>query len=321
MAALLLFTVVLLLAGCTSDGQEQVKEQGQENVEQNGQAQVEETTRVVTDQFGEVEVPLQPKRVTALYREDYLVALGVQPIVQYFNPMWGKQDYLQLEVPLFDVTGSVEALLVAGPDLIIAAGEVDEAKYEQYSKVAPTYRLQDEVLADTRQTLAVIADLLGMPEKAEEVLQTYDNRIAEVKAVLGEAIGQEKIVVLRMNVVDKSINIFGINNSFVGQILYKDLGLDAPQYAKDMAEGNIVLSLEAIPELNADHIILIPSNGTWEDEGTAQALEEMLASPLWQTVPAVKQGQVYPAERSFWQSGAITANFRKMDDLMERLAK
>src|SRR5690349_7126396 len=75
-------------------------------------------TRVVTDAFGEVEIPTNPKRVSALYREDYLVALGVTPIVQYYNPMWGKQDYLKLEVPLFDVTGSVEALLVSEPDLI-----------------------------------------------------------------------------------------------------------------------------------------------------------------------------------------------------------
>ncbi|MFC9777265.1 ABC transporter substrate-binding protein [Paenibacillus chitinolyticus] len=277
-------------------------------------------TRVVTDGFGEVKIPKNPKRISALYREDYLVALGVKPIVQYYNPMWGKQDYLKLEVPLFDVTGSIEALLVSEPDLIIGTGEVDAAQYELYSKVAPTFRLPDDVLADSRKTLTLIADLLGISGKAEQVLADYDARIADVKAKLNAAIGDEKLVVLRMNVVDKSINIFGIHNTFVGQILYEDLGLKAPGFAKAMTEGNIVLAKEVIPELDADHIILLPSNGTWEEEGNAKALKEMKADPLWKTVPAFKNGHVYPVERSYWQTGGITANGLKMDDLLRLLA-
>ncbi|ANY65901.1 ferrichrome ABC transporter substrate-binding protein [Paenibacillus sp. BIHB 4019] len=291
------------------------------NAGKNEEAAEEQTTRVVTDQFGEVEIPVHPKRVSALYREDYLVALGVTPIVQYYNPMWGKQDYLELEVPLFDVTGSIEAMLVSEPDLIIAAGEVDAAAYELYSKVAPTYRLPDDVLADTRTTLKVIADLLGIPGKAEQVLKDYESRISEVKTKVQASLGDEKLVVLRMNVVDQSINIFGMNNTFVGQILYKDLGLKAPAYAETMTEGNVVLSQEVIPELDADHIIMLPSNGTWEDEDNAKALKAMLASPLWKSVPAVKNGHVYQVERSYWQTGAITANFKKMDELLKLLVE
>ncbi len=227
---------------------------------------------------------------------------------------------MKLEVPLFDVTGSIEALLVSEPDLIIGTGEVDAAQYELYSKVAPTFRLPDDVLADSRKTLTLIADLLGISGKAEQVLADYEARIADVKAKLNAAIGDEKLVVLRMNVVDKSINIFGIHNTFVGQILYEDLGLNAPGFAKAMTEGNIVLSKEVIPKLDADHIILLPSNGTWEEEGNAKALEEMKANPLWKTVPAFKNGHVYPVERSYWQTGAITANGLKMDDLLRLLA-
>jgi iron complex transport system substrate-binding protein len=321
-----IFAAVIILSGCGASNDntgESTANQQQGNTVEATNVAVAETdaeTRIVTDQFGDVAIPAHPKRVTALYREDYLVALGVTPIVQYYNPMWGKQDYLQLEVPLFDVTGSIEALLVTEPDLIIGAGEVDEAQYDLYSKIAPTYRLPDDVLSDTRQTLKVIADLMGMPEKAEQVLKDYESRIAEVKAKLTTAVGDEKLVVLRMNVVDQSINIFGINNTFVGQILYEDLGLKAPAYAEAMTESNVVLSEEYIPELGADHIIFLPSNGTWEEEANAKALKEMLNSPIWKAVPAVQQGHVYPVERSYWQTGAITANFKKMDELLQLLA-
>lgn len=47
-----------------------------------------------------------------------------------------------MDVPLFDITGSIEALLEANPGLIIVDGGVDAAKYEMYSKIAPTYRLK-----------------------------------------------------------------------------------------------------------------------------------------------------------------------------------
>lgn len=78
----------------------------------------------------------------------------------------GKQDYLGLDVPLFDITGSIEALLETNPDLIIVDGGVDAAKYEMYSKIAPTYRLKEDILDDPANVLTAIADLLGIPEKA-----------------------------------------------------------------------------------------------------------------------------------------------------------
>lgn len=323
---ILLLSAVIMLSGCGAEG-----DQTENAVVQQPSATTETSTnsqagnaaaekRLVTDQFGEVEIPIQPKRVTALYREDYLVALGVTPIVQYYNPMWGKQDYLELEVPLLDVTGSIEALIASEPDLIITAGEGDAAQYENYSKIAPTYHISNEVLSDTRETLKVIADLLGLPDKAEQVLQDYESRISQVKEELKSALGDESLVVLRMNVVDHSINIFGTQNIFIGELLYTDLELKAPAYAQAMTEGNMVLAEESLPELGADHIVLLPSNGTWEDEENAKALQEMLDSPIWKSIPAVKEGHVYPVERSYWQTGAISANFKKMDELLKLLA-
>ncbi|MDR7317391.1 ABC-type Fe3+-hydroxamate transport system substrate-binding protein [Brevibacillus nitrificans] len=67
------------------------------------------------------------------------------------------QDYLNLDVPLFDITGRMEVLLQANPDLIIVDGGADAEKYEQYSKVAPTYKLPDELRNDTMGRLKTIA--------------------------------------------------------------------------------------------------------------------------------------------------------------------
>lgn len=278
-----------------------------------------EDTRVVEDGFGEVTIPTNPQRVAAIYMEDYLTALDVKPVVQWYHPSWGKQDYLGLDVPEFDVTGSMETLLQAKPDLIIVDGAADKAKYEEYSKIAPTYRLKEEILQDPREIVKTIADVLNIPEKANEIVDKYEERVTNLKTKLDESVGDETVAVVRLNVADKTLALFGMKNRYTGYI-YTEAGLTPHPLARDMTEFQEVLSEEAIPELDADHIILFPSNGTWETEENQKAIK-WLDSTLWKAVPAVKNGQVYIADRTYWQSGAITANLRKYDDLEKWFVK
>ncbi len=87
-----------------------------------------------------------------------------------------------------------------------------------------------------------------------------------------------------------------------------------------MDDFSAALSEEKIPELDVDHIIIFPSNGTWSSEENKEAIK-LLDSSMWRSLPAVKKGQVYMAERTHWQSGAITANMMKIDDLLQWLAE
>jgi len=276
-------------------------------------------TRMVKDAFGEVEIPVKPKKVAGIYLEDYITALGVTPVVQWYHPAWGKQDYLELkDVPLFDITGSLEALLEKEPDLIIVDGGVDKAAYQLYSKIAPTYRLPDNINGNAEETLKTVADLLGIPEKATSVLNDYKEKVADTKKKLEKAIGHETVAVVRLNVGDKpGLNVFGLNNVFIGMI-YKDLGLEPFSMVKE-TDKNEVISQEKIPEFTADHIFILPSNGTW-DTANKKAVA-LLDDPLWKNLPAVKNGHVYQVERSYWQSGAIIADTMKMDDLLKYLVK
>lgn len=327
LAVMLIITIVL--AGCGASGKSSKESQSSQNGQStqnkdtslNGnKAAVEASgTRIVRDEFGEVEIPVKAQRVAAIYLEDYLTALEVTPVVQWYHPNWGKQDYLALDVPTFDITGSMEALLEASPDLILVDGAVDAAQYELYSKVAPTYRLQEGILQNPREILRTIADVLGIPEKAESVISQYEQNVANAKAKLEKATGDETVAVLRLNVGDKTLTLFGIENRYTGNI-YKELGLTPHPFARDMKEFQTVLSEEVIPELDAEHIIIFPSNGTWTSEENQEAVK-LLESPLWKSVPAVKKGQVYSAERTHWQSGAITANMMKIDDLLKWFIK
>lgn len=279
----------------------------------------EGATRKVAGEFGEVEIPAKPERIAGIYVEDYLKALGITPVVQWYHPSWGKQDYLNLDVPEYDISGSIEALLDRNPDLIIADGGADEARYEQYAKVAPTYRLPESVLQDSRLTLTAIAEALGIPEKAKTVLADYDQKVADGKAALQQALGQEKVAVIRLNVADKTFALFGVTNRYTGMI-YDQFGLTPVPMAAEMTDYQAVISEEVIPQLEADHIIIFPDNGGWDSEVNQEAIK-LLDGPLWKSLPAVKNGNIYRMERSHWQSGAITANQMKLDDLLKVMVK
>ncbi|WP_152396920.1 ABC transporter substrate-binding protein [Paenibacillus guangzhouensis] len=320
----LMLVLTIGLAGCTSKGETAESADQQPTAANTTEASTKTDeasgeTRVVKDEFGDVTIPVHPKRVAGIYLEDYLKALGITPVVQWYHPSWGKQDYLALDVPTFDTTGSLEALLDKKPDLIIVDGAVDAAKYELYSKIAPTYRLPERILDSPPDILKTIADITGMPEKADSVLKAYEQKIADVKAKLHEAVGNQTVAVVRLNIGEKTLALFSVKNRYIGNI-YTELGLTPHPYARDMAENHAVLSEEKIPDVNADHIILFPSNGSWTSEENQESIK-YLENSLWKSMPAVKNGHVHIAERSHWQSGAITANMMKMDDLLKWFVK
>lgn len=324
---MLCLLLVMTACGATANHNESAQESSnQTNAEQqedketsSGEDAVESETRVIEGEFGEAELPANPKRIVALYLEDYLKALEVDPIVQWYNPTWGKQDYLALDLPLFDNTSSLEALMAQEPDLIIADGATDQEKYDQLSKIAPTYRIPEEALQSSEEILKSIANALGIPEKAESVLQDYQNKIDETKALLEQAVGKETVAVIRINTGDKTIALFGVKNRFIGE-LYSKYGLEPHPLVKEMEAYQEILSEEGFASLDADHIIVLVSNGDWDSPENAEAIK-LLDSPIWKTVPAFANNHVYKVDRSHWQTGAIMANLMKLDDLQKMFVK
>ncbi|GEC91345.1 helix-turn-helix transcriptional regulator [Brevibacillus brevis] len=76
-------------------------------------------------------------RVISLYMEDYLLALGIRPVVQWAHTYWGHQDYLGLhDVSSYDVlTDDMQFLSSRAPDVIILR-ECTGWKADVYAKSA-----------------------------------------------------------------------------------------------------------------------------------------------------------------------------------------
>ncbi|WP_166354434.1 ABC transporter substrate-binding protein [Phytoactinopolyspora limicola] len=181
----------LVLGGCSSgdDGDGAVSDDG---------APVASSTRVVDTEHGEVNIPAAPERIVVLNSAlaGYFYALdvplhGTIPInteADEFPELWAEQAAAAgtLMVPWSNDGFDLEALLAEGPDLIVGGGQGFPGSqaadaYDQLSEIAPTV-LVSSTLTTWQEELDYIADeILGVPERAGELLATYENRVAEVR--------------------------------------------------------------------------------------------------------------------------------------------
>lgn len=317
---MLLLIAVLLLAACGSeDNEDTSSEESTDNVQTEESEEAEE--RVLTDAMGnEVTIPANPERVIASYLEDYLVALDITPIAQWSVGEGSVQGYLQedlgdVETISFDLP--YEAVTSFEPDLILidSASMVEDNKYDQYKKIAPTYVVGTEENNDWREELLTIGEVFGMKEHAEQVLADYEEKAAAAKEEIQSAIGEEPVAAIWLT--GDTFYVVSENLSS-GDLLYNDMGLTAPSVVTEISETSTAnwseISLEKLAELEAEHIFLVNS-----DKGNGSA---MLEDPIWQNIPAVQNGNIYEYEAdSSWLYTGPIANSQMIDDALESLVE
>lgn len=307
--------LALVLAGCGNDSNS--SSDNKEKTEQTDQAT---KTRTLTDAMGhEVKVPEQPKRVIATYLEDNLIALGITPVAQW-SVTNGVQDYLQKElkdIPTISYDLPLEAVQSFKPDLIVmdSASMVEGDKYDQYNKIAPTYVIGKEVNNDWRDELTKMGEVFGKEAEAKQVLADYEEKAAAAEKEIKDKAGDTSTAAVW--VTGGKFFIVSDNLSS-GDVMYNDLGLKVPAVVKEISEkatGNwSEISLEKLVTMDADHLFLIES----DDDASKKALSDK----LWNTIPAVKAGNLHKlgTESPWLYTGAI-ANTKIVEEITDALAK
>lgn len=327
---LCMIVMLSVLAACGGNNQNNGTAAGNEQAANNAQTgqnnasgtetadEPQATERTLTDPLGHtVTVPAQPERIIASYLEDYLVALGVKPAAQ-----WSVSDspmgYLQYELegtPILPYDLPYEVVTGHNPDLIIIGDEslIADGKYDSYNKIAPTYALGADINADWRKALLEVGKVLGKEAEAEAALADYNEKAAAAKEKLTAS-----------GTAPSAAAIWLVGGTFwmvsegqsSGDVLYNDLGFTVPELVHTISQGEggiwKSVSLEALAELDADHIFIVNS-----DTASGSAA---LNDPIWQSVKAVKNGNVheYGAESSWLYTGPI-ANGQIINNVVESL--
>ncbi|QDS34736.1 ABC transporter substrate-binding protein [Brevibacillus brevis] len=274
--------------------------------------------RVLKDEMGnEVTLPSAPTKIFAPNLEDTLVALGVAPVVQWSTgsrPKMYLQDKLK-DVPSIAFAGGLppepEAVMAHEPDLILLhnANHMESGVYDKYKMIAPTYVFK-HTDANLESSVRVVGDLLGKSAEAEKALQEYKEHVESAKKELAPHIQGKKTAIIRFN----GRGMFFIKYDFFsGYVLTKELGFLPSQI---VSGGGINLSLESLPDLDADYIFLI------NDASTGDAFEKDLTeSPVWKSMEAVKNGRTFKVEGDHWLSGGLIAHMKVIDDVKGLIAK
>ena len=275
-------------------------------------------THTVTDTLGhKVAIPNQPKRIIGSYLEDYLIALGEKPVAQWTVGSGSTQDYLQSElkgVPTISYDLPYEKVLSFEPDLLLisSSATVEGGKYDQYSKIAPTYVVENGTEVTWETQLKDIGKVLDKKEQADKIISDYQKKVKETRTELADKINGKTAAVLR--VTNNSAFMVSENRSS-GRIVYGDLKFGVPplvaEVSKEATSDWSAVSSEKLAELDADYIILVNS-----DKKAA-----MFNEATWKNLKAVKANNVLElGPESSWLYNGPIASEQMVDDIKERLS-
>ncbi|WP_342570020.1 AraC family transcriptional regulator [Paenibacillus sp. FSL R5-0749] len=260
-------------------------------------------------------------RVVAPYLEDFLVALGMQPIVQYRHEKWGKQEYLGLNhIPTFDEnSGNFDELTYYKPDLIMLADRYEQQQYSQYRRISNTCILREQT-TNWRTLLRTVADYFGRMELADDAIANYAFKARNASHMLNQLMKGETVAFLRIS-ADQIIQYTEEGQGFVSTVLYGDVGLRAHSAvgiaSKSNKPGMFTLSVEELSTLTADHLFITFDKWHSQEEGMERVL---LEQPEWRDLPAVRNNCVYEVDFLTWMNNGIISNGKKIDDILRSLA-
>lgn len=292
----LLLLVNIILAACGSTNEETKKEETTTSAS---------TTRVYKDYLGhEVEIPVDPERVV-YHGEGYgdLLALNIKTVGAGFswitNYAWEDRvkDVEDVGFPI-----NVEKTLSLKPDLIII-GTSDEKTYSQLSKIAPT--IVFDTFAPLNQRLTELGDILNKKEEATQWMDAYTEKADKMwESLVADDIikPDETASVLTYYPGDR---LFVMARAGLSQVLYDSNVLkpgDKIQKILDDGTGFAEISTELLPEYAGDRIFIL----TPVDDEAKQSTKEMMESPIWKNLPAVKNSHVYTFDIEKSDSDAST---------------
>lgn len=284
-----------------------------------GSEDAADTEVTVEGKNGEVTIPADVEKIIAPYHEDALLALGVTPAAKWSI---GKsvQDYLEpqlKDVPRIEWNLPQEQVLEQSPDLIILGSDTSsyEGSIEDYKKIATTYVMPEDVSTDWRKQIKVFGKIVQKEEKAEEVLNEYDEKVAAAKEKLANSIGDESVAMIW--VAGGQFYLFE-KDRHSAPVVYSELGITVPPFVESLGKSEAAwnpISMEKLSELKADHVFLLGSEG---EEG----LETLKNSDVWNSIPAAENNQVYTLnDPSFWTNKGLIASGKVIDALVENLVK
>ncbi|AFZ28691.1 periplasmic binding protein [Gloeocapsa sp. PCC 7428] len=263
----------------------------------------------IQHEFGQTQICETPQRVVALDPRslDLLLSLDVQPVgyaedarVLVGTPQFGTTvdvKYLGDRIttnPIYVGTWqspSQEAVLKLKPDLILVGYGGEQALYLNFSKIAPTLPLSQSD-RHWQDDLLTLGRIINREQRARQVIQNHNQRMTDAR-VKFKALRGKQLLLLSISGLD-SIEVF-TEQTFAGNLL-KDLGFELVQPQLPVRYGAIPISLEILPQLDAEIVIVMAS----ADSTVSQIQKLWEQTPVLRSLPVYQANQVYFVDYHLW---------------------
>lgn len=260
-------------------------------------------------------IPEDPQRVAFLIYASYLYPFGVKPV-----GAWGMErdaanfpmiaDWITDGFTDIGMPPSLETLTQLAPDLMIFPDTRIGEAGEELPLIAPTI-LYDEH-TNWRDRHLMLGDIFGQLDESKAQLAVVDQRLAELKAAITETRGDTSDTTVSVIRIFEPGNYFLANERYIAVEFLKELGFKIPEAVQNLGEDEwgVSLSDEQINLANADVIILLGSTGGANNqavEGDAM-VAQLMEDPLWNTLDAFQQKQVFTVKDNFQQSSLLAAH-------------
>lgn len=292
LAAILSMVMLLLVGvvGCTS-GDKSTKDSAKE----------EKKTVVVTDQKGEVEVPVNPKNVVVLdYGSlDIMTKLEVEPValpkgsLPAYLDKYKDDKYVDLgSLKEFDL----EKINEVAPDLIIIEGR-QESYYEDLKKIAPVLYLgtaNSDIFASAENNAKVLGKVFAKEEGVTTELGNINKRLEAVSAKVKE--NNSTALMTMFN--EGSLSVYGTGSRY--DMVYSKFGFTPADTQIESSNHGQNISFEYLKEKNPDYLFVLDRGAI---TGTQASVKEAVENELMKTTKAYKDGHIVYVNPQAWYVG------------------
>lgn len=210
---------------------------------------------------------------------------------------------------------SLESILKLEPDVILGSSKFPPETLAKLEEIATTFPVS-HISTNWEANLKLLAELTGKQEGAEKVLKQYKDDLAAAKEKFSKSIADKKVVVIRIRAGNISIYPESV---YFNPVLYEELGLQVPAEIK-AAKAQETISLEKFSEMNPDYIFLQFAES--ENQAQPKALEELKEKPIWKSLNAVKNGNVFVnVVDPLAQGGTAWSKINFLKAVVEKLPK
>ncbi len=305
-ASITMITVIVGATACGTVGDSQENNIKAEVSDVSDKEKAEEQT--ITTLNGEITIPAAPKRIVVAFFQGDFLALGIKPVGTTFNDDAVFEQELS-DVEVIDAWGlDPELVMSLDPDLIIW-NNPDE--YETLSKIAPTV-IMDYYSMDYTERLEFFGQITGEEEQAQELIKSFAQKVDESKEELTSANKMDKTVILLENQQAGSLRVFGNDYGRGGELIYNELGFNAPK--RVMSE---VINTEGVSFIDISYEVLeeYASDYIFSDEN----IKELEDNQVFNSLAAVREGRLIETNSGMFWFSDITSMNAQLDFITDNI--